>query len=209
MPTYKTKVFTGLVMTGLLCLGGAAVARAQFTQNSDKIRIDLSTYPPEMRHAYRVFSVKCGECHVLDTSLKPSFSPAQWTVEVKRMQAMASSHINDKGAQTILDFLNYDESHRKAQLKSTASSPASESGSPGRQFYAAQSCDTCHSVAGKGGDVGPSLTDVGTRLSKDQLLKVIHGMKAGDPKSAMPPLPSDTTDQQINDLVDFLLTLKG
>ena len=57
--------------------------------------------------------------------------------------------------------------------------------------------------------MGPSLTDVGTRLSKDQLLKVIHGMKTGDPKSAMPPLPPDTTDQQINDLVDFLMTVKG
>jgi cytochrome c1 len=34
-------------------------------------------------------------------------------------------------------------------------------------------------------------------------------MKTGDPKSAMPPLPSDTTDQQINDIVDFLVTLKG
>jgi mono/diheme cytochrome c family protein len=136
-------------------------------------------------------------------------SPALWASEVKRMQAMASSQFNDEEAKAILDFLNYDESHRKAQLKSTASSPASDSAPPGRQFFAAQSCDACHSVAGKGGSVGPSLTDVGARLSRDQLLKVIHGMKVGDPKSAMPPLPPDTTDQQVNDLVDFLMTLKG
>jgi cytochrome c1 len=47
------------------------------------------------------------------------------------------------------------------------------------------------------------------------LILLVSGMphaalqrKTGDPKSAMPPLPPDTTDQQINDLVDFL-TLKG
>jgi hypothetical protein len=34
-------------------------------------------------------------------------------------------------------------------------------------------------------------------------------MTTGDPKSAPPPLPPDTTDQQINDLVDLLMTLKG
>jgi hypothetical protein len=45
--------------------------------------------------------------------------------------------------------------------------------------------------------VGPSLTDVGTRLSKDQLLKVIHGMKAGDPKSAMPHSAAPTTAQSL------------
>jgi mono/diheme cytochrome c family protein len=206
---YKTRMFLSLAMAGLFWLSGAGVVHAQFTQNKDKIKIDLSTYPPEMRKAYGVFSVRCGECHGLDTSLKPSFASAQWTAEVKRMQAMASSHINDEQAQTILDFLNYDESHRKAQLKSTASSLAGNSVSPGSQFYAAQGCDTCHSIASKGGSAGPSLTDVGTRLSRDQLLTVIHGMKAGDPKSAMPPLPPATTDQQINDLVDFLATLKG
>jgi mono/diheme cytochrome c family protein len=209
MPKCKTRIFAGLAMAWLLWLSDAAVVHAQFTQNKDKIRIDLSTYPPEMRKAYEVFNVRCGECHGLDTSLKPSFAPAQWTTEVKRMQAMASSHINDEQAKTISEFLNYDESHRKAQLKSTALSPAANSVSPGSQFYAAQGCDTCHSIANKGGSVGPSLTDVGTRLSRDRLLKVIHGMKSGDPKSAMPPLPSDTTDQQVNDLVDFLTTLKG
>lgn len=206
MPKYTTRSFTGLAMAGLLWLSGAGVAHAQFTQNKDKIKIDLSTYPPEMRKAYGVFSVRCGECHGLDTSLKPSFASAQWATEVKRMQAMASSHIDDEQAQTILDFLNYDESHRKAQLKSAVSSPVA---TPGSQFYAAQGCDTCHSIAGKGGSAGPSLTDVGARLSRDQLLKVIHGMKVGDPKSAMPPLPSETTDQQVNDLVEFLMTLKG
>ncbi len=202
-------LLSGLLLAAVVWLAATGTVQGQFTQNRDTIKIDSAGFPADIQKGYRLFRTKCNECHGLDTSLKPSMAPPQWTKEVKRMQAMASAQFNDSQAKAILDFLNYDESHRKAQLKSTASSAAPDSASPGRQFYAAQSCDTCHSVAGKGGSVGPSLTDVGARLSRDQLLKVIYGMKAGDPKSAMPPLAPDTTDQQIKELVDFLTTLKG
>jgi len=203
------RLLSGLLLAAVVWLASMGTVQGQFTQNRDTIKIDSSDFPANIQKGYRLFRTKCNECHGLDTSLKPSMAPAQWAFEVKRMQAMASAQFNDAQAKAILDFLNYDESHRKAQLKSTASSEGVDSASPGRQFYTAQSCDACHSIAGKGGSVGPSLTDVGARLSRDQLLKVIHGMKAGDPKSAMPPLPPDTTEQQIKDLVDFLTTLKG
>lgn len=206
---YISRWACGLAIAGLVWAAGAQLAHGQFTQNRDKIRIDSSSFPADIQRGYQLFRAKCNQCHGLDTSLKPSMSATQWTFEVKRMEAMASSHFNDKEAKAILDFLNYDESHRKAQVKSTTSVSGSDAVSPGRQFYAVQSCDTCHSIAGKGGSVGPSLTDVGARLSRDQLLKVIRGIKAGDPKSSMPPLPPETTDQQINELVDFLTTLKG
>lgn len=208
---YFIRTLNGLFFAAIVWLAGTGTLQGQFTQNRDTIKINPSGFPAEIQKGYRTFQAKCNECHGLDTSLKPSMSmsPAQWSFEVKRMQAMASSQFNDQEAKAILDFLNYDESHRKAQLKSTASSPVPESVSRGSQFYAAQSCNTCHNIAGMGGSAGPVLTDVGTRLSRDQLLKVIHGMKSGDPKSAMPPLPPNTTDQQINDLVDFLMTLKG
>ena len=206
---YFIRMLSGLFFVAIVWLASMGIVQAQFTQNRDTIKIDSSGFPANVQKGYRLFQTKCNECHGLDTSLKPSFAPAVWTAEVKRMQAMASSQFNDRQAKAILDFLNYDESHRKAHLKSTVSLAAPDSASPGRQFYATQSCDTCHSIAGKGASVGPSLTDVGARLSRDQLLKVIKGMKPGDPKSAMPPLPPETTEQQINDLVDFLTALKG
>jgi mono/diheme cytochrome c family protein len=206
---YFITMLSGLFFAGIMCLASVGTVQGQFTQNRDKIKVDSSGFTAGIQKGYRLFRTKCNECHGLDTSLKPSMAPAQWASEVRRMQAMASAQFNDKQAKAIVDSLNYDESHQKAQLKSTASSPAPDSASPGRQFYAAQRCDTCHSIAGKGGSVGPSLTGVGSRLSRDQLSKVIYGMKAGDPKSAMPPLPPDTTEQQIKDLVDFLAALKG
>ncbi len=191
---------------GLVLLIGKGAARGQFAQNRDTVRVDLSSYPPEIRRACKTFAVKCGECHGLDLSLKPSMSSVQWTRVVRRMQAMASSHISDQQAQVVVDFLNYDESHRKARAKLPVPAGASDAVGRGRQFYFAQSCDACHSIAGKGGDAAASLTDAGARLSQDQILARMKARRAGE---VMPSLPPETTDQQLNDLVEFLLTLKG
>jgi mono/diheme cytochrome c family protein len=40
-------------------------------------------------------------------------------------------------------------------------------------------------------------------------VQVIQGLKSEDPNAKMPPLPPQTTDAQIKNLVDFLVTLKG
>jgi mono/diheme cytochrome c family protein len=202
---YFIRTLSGLFFVAIVGLAGSGTVQGQFTQNRDTIKLDTSGFPPEIKQGYRTFHSKCNECHGLDSSLKPSLSSTVWTAEVKRMQAMASSQFNDEEAKAILDFLNYDESHRKAQLKSTASSPASDSASSGRQFYAAQSCDTCHIIAGKGGDIGPSLNGVGSKLSRAQITRIV---KDGKANTTMPALPSGTTDQQLNELVDFLASLK-
>ncbi len=195
----------GFSILALLCLADGRLANAQFTQNREKIQIDTSGFPPEIHKDYKTFKVKCGECHTLDTSLKPSLSSAQWTTVVKQMQAMASSHLNDKEAQSVLEFLNYDEIHRKAALKSQASSAAAGSLTAGQSFYSAQGCDTCHSIAGRGGDMGPALNGVGAKLSRAQIAQIV---KDGKANTTMPALPSGTTDQQLNELVDFLASLK-
>ncbi len=210
--SYLLRWLYTLSFAGLVWASGAGLAFGQFqpfTQNRDKIRIDSSGFPAGIQKGYQVFHDKCGACHGLDTSLKPSMSPALWTFEVKKMQAMASSQFNDTQAKAILDFLSYDEAHRKSLNKPAAGAAPSGSISAGRQFYDAQGCETCHSIAGKGGSAGPGLTDVGARLSRDQLSNVVHGMKEGNPKSGMPPLPADTTDEQIKSLVEYLTTLKG
>jgi mono/diheme cytochrome c family protein len=190
-------------MVALLCVTGVRSASAQFTQNRERIKIDTSSLPPDIHKSYNTFKAKCGECHTLDTSLKPNLSSAQWTVVVKQMQAMASSHLNDEEVQRVLDFLNYDESHRKAALKSQASS-APGSITAGQAFYSAQGCDTCHSIAGKGGNMGPALNGVGAKLSRAQIAQIV---KDGKANTTMPTLPSGTTDQQLNELVDFLAGL--
>ena len=212
MQTLKlSRVLSRFTLAGLLAAFGTASAYGQyrvFTQNRDNIKIDASGLPTDVQKDYQVFRDKCNQCHGLDTSLKPSMSSAQWTFEVKRMQNMASSHFNDAEAKSILNFLNYDETHRKALNKATSQTGSSAPASPGRQFYEAQGCDSCHAIGGKGGNAGPSLTDVGRTLPREQIAQTVQSIRAGK-SSSMPPFPAETTDQQIKDLIDYLFSLKG
>jgi len=199
-----------LLLAGLFTLAsvwiGTTGAHGQFRQNRDTIRVDTSDYPADVLRGFQVFKVRCNQCHGLDTSLKANMSGDRWAAEAKRMQAMASSHISDDEAKAILVFLNYDEADRKSLTKLPASVTPSASVEAGRAFYYAQACDACHAIKGQGGGAGPPLDDVGKRRSRDQLVERMQERRAG---AVMPPLPTDTTDRQISDLVDFLLILKG
>lgn len=205
--TYFRLIFS-LFSAGLLWFLGAGLAHGQFTQNIDKIRVDPSSFPPEIQTDYHLFRKKCSECHGLDTSLKLSLPPSGWTSEVERMEAMPSSQFNDKQATAITAFLNYYGAHRNLQgSNAVAAAATSEAVAAGRKFYFAQSCDACHTIAGQGGSVGPDLTDVGSRLSQDKLIDIIQSIRSGK-NTTMPQLPAGTTDAQVNDLLEFLSTLK-
>ena len=193
----------------LIMAAPALLLNAQYDQNAAAPKVDVSGYPPEIQRDYRLFKRKCSECHSTANSLKLSMSPEQWKYWVGQMAAMPSSNINNKDATDILAFLNYDEAHRKAAAKATpAKAPAEnqDSVARGRQFYLAQNCNLCHSIGGKAGSIAPPLDNVGNTQTREQLVERMQGRRAG---TIMPPLPKGTTDQQINDLVDFLLTLKA
>jgi len=63
-------------------------------------------------------------------------------------------------------------------------------------------CATCHREDRKGGATGPSLIDVGTRLSRDQMAAIIR-----QGTGRMPAFP-DMGARNINDVVEFLVTGK-
>lgn len=205
-------VLISSAMVGLLWMVAARPAQAQFLQNRET-KIDTSSYPGEIKKKYRVFVARCGECHSLDTSYRPSTAPLEmqvkaWKAITQQMQAKASSHITEQDVQRILAFLDYDASHRKPQPETAQMPmPGMNEVMMGRQLFAMQSCDNCHTIAGKGGSIGPDLTDAGSRLSRDQMAKVLHGVNPGA-SGLMPPLPPETSEQQLNALIDYLQTLK-
>ncbi len=63
-------------------------------------------------------------------------------------------------------------------------------------------CATCHREDRKGGASGPSLVDVGTRLSRDEIAAIIR-----QGSGRMPAFP-DMGARNINDVVEFLITGK-
>ncbi len=68
-------------------------------------------------------------------------------------------------------------------------------------------CKACHSVGGVGGVVGPALDDVKSRQTRDEMIAWIRDPQTIKPGTAMPQLP--LTDEQLVELVDYLLSLSG
>lgn len=70
-----------------------------------------------------------------------------------------------------------------------------------------QTCVACHSVNGEGGNVGPALDDVASRLDADYLARWLRDPAALRPGTRMPQL--DLSDQQVDELVTYLSTLRA
>jgi nitric oxide reductase subunit C len=69
-----------------------------------------------------------------------------------------------------------------------------------------QICQACHSINGKGGNVGPTLDKVGSKYDADYLTKWLKDPQAVKPGTNMPKLP--LTDPELAELVLFLSNLK-
>lgn len=96
-------------------------------------------------------------------------------------------------------------------LASTAA-PSATSTQPvgaddGRPHVFDQMCIVCHSVDGRGGNVGPALDGVGDRRDPEYLDRWLHDPSAVKQGTAMPRLP--LSDEQIGDLTDYLTSLRA
>jgi mono/diheme cytochrome c family protein len=83
----------------------------------------------------------------------------------------------------------------------------------GQEVYAAQKCQTCHSIAGKGAKANP-LDGVGAKLSADDIKKWITdpvGMTKQSKSTKKPPMPAKWAKLPAADLdalVAYLQSLK-
>jgi mono/diheme cytochrome c family protein len=187
-----------------LVFGFLTQAAAQFTHRSASESIDASSYPVDIQSGYKVFAIKCSECHGLSSSLKQSRSAEGWTAEVRRMRAMESSHINGREADEIIKFLAYDEAHRKTEERNeTTFSPSGPPEAIGKQLFESYACSACHSVAGHGNTSLP-LDGVGSRLTATELKKAIVSPPSGS------PMPATTaSSDEVSNLVAYLLSLRN
>lgn len=88
----------------LLLAAGCSDAHA--TRRGD--RVDVSSYPPDIQAAYRVFAVRCSRCHTLARPLNAHITdPQHWIRYVTRMRRQPGSGINSSNADIILRFLLY------------------------------------------------------------------------------------------------------
>ncbi|HEX8948017.1 MAG TPA: cytochrome b N-terminal domain-containing protein [Dissulfurispiraceae bacterium] len=79
----------------------------------------------------------------------------------------------------------------------------------GAQLFQSEGCVNCHKVNGRGGAVGPGLSGrVLSGKDKEWLAEQLRNPKAHNPNTIMPSF-SNLSDEQINDLVEFLMGLRG
>lgn len=77
----------------------------------------------------------------------------------------------------------------------------------GKQLYAQFGCAGCHRIHGEGGAVAPDLSFVGdVRPEREWHVKHFKEPQSVSPGSFMPKFP--LTDQQLNDLTSYMLSLK-
>ncbi len=77
----------------------------------------------------------------------------------------------------------------------------------GEKLFHSQGCSSCHKVNGQGGNVGPDLSNIANAgHSRQWLAQQIRAPKSHKPSTVMPSF-SNLSDQQVNDLVAYLMTL--
>lgn len=78
----------------------------------------------------------------------------------------------------------------------------------GERLVEAQGCTGCHMINGKGGSVGPPLNGVGSRRDASSIQSYIENPKSQNPAAKMPAFSPPLSQQQVEEIAQYLLTLK-
>lgn len=81
-------------------------------------------------------------------------------------------------------------------------------GSKGAELFKREKCMDCHTLKGKGGAVGPNLTNVGSRRTRDYIYQQIKDPKSHNPRTEMPSYGERIPEEDINALADYLAGMK-
>ncbi|MFN2264431.1 MAG: cytochrome b N-terminal domain-containing protein [Anaerolineales bacterium] len=111
---------------------------------------------------------------------------------------------------TVAGFLSNPQNAQasKAAVSTPVSSgKLSSSAREGQNLFHSLGCSGCHSVMGSGGSAGPDLSNEGiSGRTRDWLMNQIKNPNSHNPNTIMPAF-SSLNDQQLTQLVDYLLSL--
>ncbi len=101
-------------------------ADLDFPQDKGPSKLDVAAYPIPIQAAYRVFEKECGRCHTLARPLNTSMPASYWARYLGGMESKPEYGISEKDAETIYDFLAYDQANRKDKHPQTFFPPLTE-----------------------------------------------------------------------------------
>lgn len=137
--------------------------------------------------------------------------------------AMSSVSLNAGDAEYVVSFLEWvseiDTNGWPPQpmLSSGASPTAGENQPPkgdkkgtsspaGQQIFLSAGCSNCHQIDGRGGTIGPDLSNIGAKRNADYLEKFIGTPKKVNPGTIMPA--ANLSEAKLSALVNYLKELK-
>ncbi len=130
--------------------------------------------------------------------------PAVWPAERK----MPVLNLKDQEIEDVIAFLTWvngiDTNNWPPKPLAVASAAAPN---PGEEIFKTQGCSACHTVGGIGGKIGPDLTHVGSRRSKEWIEEQLINPKSHDPNSIMPSF-AKLPEKDREELADYLSGLK-
>ncbi len=214
----KMKKIVHLTVLGVLLHTGQNSVFAQTTATADSlIQFGSLLYD----------TLQCAACHTGPPSgvnIPPSLQAAgskyqlewltaymkkpttrRWIKEKQRpLVRMPDFRLNDRESRALALFLaTWTDSLRFPEVTINADSTLL---AEGKDIYDDYACYGCHTINGEGGEVGPDLTHVGSRLTPGYLTVFLK-----DPLKVIPGTPMknfDFWDEEILPLVAWLMSLK-
>lgn len=136
-------------------------------------------------------------------------NPEQFTTWRK----MPRLPVTDKELEDLVAFLQWAGEIDTQGWPPQDQKPRSETGraaalgvSPGAVLFQEKGCFACHRLYATGGQQGPELTHVGSRLSYERIEKVLTDPSSASPQATMPPLA--ISHEERDHLAAFLAGMK-
>jgi mono/diheme cytochrome c family protein len=100
---------------------------------------------------------------------------------------------------------------KKAPPKKPTTTKSKVDIAAGKKIYLAQMCAACHKIGEEGGQGGPELTKFGAETKHDAkwIAAQIKNPKSHKEDSTMPPYEDKIKGKDLDNLVGYLLSLKG
>ncbi|MDE2291809.1 MAG: c-type cytochrome [Elusimicrobia bacterium] len=162
---------------------------------------------PQVTRGERLYAqLNCAYCHAI-RGKGGRVGPDLETAFEKHDEAWIRKHFQDPQALSPgtrmpkLNLLDDEVDALVAYLKSVGTGGAFTPEAP-KLF--AENCATCHTIDGKGGDVGPNLSMIGSARSKDFIKNYVMDPSKSNPNSSMPGFAGQLTDVQIEDVARYL-----
>jgi len=170
---------------------------------------------------------KCYACHKFngyggdlapDLSYEGSRAQRQWLIEfLKSPQTlrpnlilrMPQLNMSDKDAATLADYLSMVMQHPAVNPLTTDSKQFTPAlATLGKQLYEVKyQCQSCHTIGGSGGYVGPNLNNAGSWLTPAWIAAWLRNPQALVPDTIEPR--HNFTEQEVNALTAYLMTLRA